>query len=131
MTRKFGDISDAEMDVLQSLWREGPGTVRDLDARLRPVGRAWAYTTIQTLLNRLETKGYVKADKTGPAHVYRSSVTRDRFLSRRLRQLADEVCDGASTPLVAALVRGGKFTSGEIDEFRRLIDEWDNNRGGE
>jgi predicted transcriptional regulator len=123
--RKNAEVSDAEMEVLRTLWEGGPGTVREVDARLQPLKRGWAYTTIQTLLNRLETKGYVKSDKRGLAHVFRAAVSRERFLSQRLQELSEEVCDGTATPLVMALVRGHRFTPAEIEQFRRLIEGLD------
>ncbi len=126
MGGKFGDVSEAEMDVLQALWDGGPGAVREIGARLEPKGRQWAYTTIQTLLTRLESKGYVTSDKSGLAHVFSAAVTRDTFLSRRLLELADELCDGETTPLVMALTQKHKFSKKEIEAFRKLIDRFDN-----
>lgn len=125
MGGKFGDVSEAEMELLQLLWETGPGTVRELDTRLAPKKKQWAYTTIQTLLNRLETKGYVKSDKSGLAHVFRATVTRETFLSRRLLELADELCGGETTPLVMALTEKRKFSKKEIEAFRKLIDQFD------
>ena len=125
MARKFVGVSDAEMAVLRILWAHGPATVREAGVRLKPGKRCWAYTTIQTLLNRLEAKGYVASDKSGPAHVFRAIVTRDNLLFHRLRELADDLCDGTTTPLVKALVQRQRFTAEELDEFRRLIDEID------
>ena len=48
-------IGEAELEVLKVLWDHGPGTVRDVDAHLRRQKRRWAYTTVLTLLQRLET----------------------------------------------------------------------------
>src|SRR5262249_46132258 len=57
-------VSDAELEVMKALWAGGPGTVRELEARLRRKRRKWAYNTILTLLTRLREKGYVSADKS-------------------------------------------------------------------
>ncbi|HOZ46890.1 MAG TPA: BlaI/MecI/CopY family transcriptional regulator [Candidatus Hydrogenedentes bacterium] len=123
MVRKTGDVSDAEMEVLQTLWKEGPATVREVSERLGSGKNSWAYTTVQTLLGRLEAKGSVKSDKTGLAHVFSAAITRERFLSDRLLELADKVCDGTTMPLVMALVDKQRFTADEVAEFRRLLDE--------
>ncbi|MBI4556603.1 MAG: BlaI/MecI/CopY family transcriptional regulator [Candidatus Hydrogenedentes bacterium] len=125
MVRKRAPVSDSELQILHALWKEGPATVRDVSTRLAPQRRPWAYNTIQTLLNRLEAKGYVKADKTGFAHTYRARVTREKFLAQQLRELAEKVCEGTTTPLVAAFVRRHRFRPEEIAEFRRLLDEFD------
>jgi len=116
-------VSDAELEVLKALWADGPGTVRDVGARLRRGKRRWAYTTVQTLLNRLLNKGCVACDKRTVPHVFQASVSREGLMRRGLNQLADDLCDGTATPLVAALVRGSRFSKEELDSFRRLLDE--------
>jgi BlaI family transcriptional regulator, penicillinase repressor len=116
-------ISETELEILKVLWEHGPGTVRALNTLLRQQGRRWAYTTVLTLLQRLESKGYVNSDKSGVAHVFRSAVTRDKLLRQRLRDLANQLCEGTATPLVLALVEGQRFTVEEIDRFRRLLDQ--------
>lgn len=117
-------VSEAEGEVLKVLWEEGPGTVRAVHAELTRRGRAWAYTTVQTLLGRLEGKGYVRCDRSGAAHVFEAAVSRDGLLGERLRGLADQFCDGTTSPLLLALVEGG-LTPEEIQDLRRLIDELD------
>ena len=117
-------ISAAEMEVLRVLWDHGPDTIRGVDAYLQPRQR-WAYTTIQTLLNRLEGKGYVKCDRRNVPHVFSAALSREKLLGQRLSDLADQLCDGAATPLVAALVRHQRFSDSEIAAFRKLLDEAD------
>ncbi len=121
-------ISESERDVLKALWDHGPGTVREVASLLRESGREWAYTTVMTLLGRLETKGFVTSDKSGFAHVFRPAVSRDDVVQQRLEALADEFCDGEPGPLVLALVQGQRFTPEELAEFRRLIDEVEGKR---
>jgi predicted transcriptional regulator len=116
-------ISETEQAVLKVLWEISSGTVREVQEVLRGQGRRWAYTTVQTLLNRLQTKGYAASEKGGPAHVYRAAVSREELLRRRLGDLADELCEGTASPLVLALVEGGRLTPVEIEQFRRLLDE--------
>jgi predicted transcriptional regulator len=115
-------ISETEQAVLKVLWDRGPGTVREVLAALAEQGHSWAYTTVQTLLTRLMGKGYVAADRTGPAHVYRAAVSRGELLQQRLTDLADTFCEGTTSPLMMALVEGGEFTPAEIARFRQLLD---------
>ena len=115
-------ISETELDVLKVLWEQGPGTVREVNALLRKQGRRWAYTTVLTLLQRLEAKGYVASDKSDLAHVFRAAVSRDKLLRQRLKDLANQLCEGTATPLVQALVEGTRFSAEEIQQFRQLLD---------
>ena len=78
--------------------------------------------TVQTLLNRLQGKGFAASEKGGPAHVYRAALSREQFLQGRLHDLANEFCEGTASPLVLALVEGGRFTPDEIERFRQLLD---------
>jgi predicted transcriptional regulator len=114
-------ISQSEREVLIVLWEQGPGTVREIGQRLRRSGRRWAYTTVMTLLGRLEAKGYVSSDKSGFAHVFSAAVSRDDVVQQRLEALAEEFCDGEPAPLLLALVQGHRFNADELAEFRRLI----------
>jgi predicted transcriptional regulator len=122
-------ISDTEQTVLKVLWDLGQGTVREVLAALNAQGHRWAYTTAQTLLTRLLAKGYVAADRSGPAHVYRPAVSRTELLQQRLTDLADEFCEGTTSPLVLALVEGSELSPEEIARFRQLIDKLDQPKG--
>ena len=116
-------VSTTELEVLKALWDRGPSTVRDLAEGLRSDGKQRAYTTVQTLLKRLEEKGYVQTDTSGYAHVFRAAISRDSLVRQRLTDLADQLCEGAATPLVRALVSNHQFSPQEIRQFRAMLDE--------
>jgi predicted transcriptional regulator len=97
---------------------EGRGTVGQVNDRLAERGRQWAYTTVQTLLNRLRAKQVVAVSKQDVAHVYRASVSRNELLTERLNELAGELCEGASAPLVVALVQGKRKQTGGTNTAR-------------
>jgi predicted transcriptional regulator len=115
-------VSKAELEVLKVLWERPSATVREVNAALREQGRDQAYTTVQTLLQRLQAKGYVSSDRGGPANVYRAAVSRDDLVSQRLRELSEQLCDGTSSPLLLALVEGSRLTAEEVRRLRELLD---------
>jgi BlaI family penicillinase repressor len=116
-------LSDAEREALNALWDRGPATVRQLLELIEARGRQWAYSTVATLLRRLESKGYATSESVNGSLVYRAAVSREDLLDRRLKEAAAELCDGAAVPLVLALVQGNRFTTEELDRIRRIIDE--------
>ena len=116
-------ISKSELEILKVLWSHGSGTVRELNRVLGEQGIDWAYTTVLTLLQRMEAKGYVSSEKGQTAYVFRAALSREKLLRLRLWELADEFAGGTATPLVQALVDGHRFTAEEIESFRRLLDE--------
>ena len=114
--------SEGELEVLKTLWGEGPRTVRGVDEALRGRGVRRAYTTVQTLLNRLVAKGHVASAPEGGALVYRAASTRDDLLRDRLRDVADQLCGGEPAPLVLSLVEDLRFTEEELARLRALLD---------
>lgn len=116
-------IPDAELEVLQLLWEHGRATVRDVLDRFPEGDRA--YTTVQTLLTRLEQKGYVKSRKDGRALVYEAKVAREELLTDELRDVASRVTGGKATPLVLNLMEHHKLTKNDIAELRAMLDRLD------
>ena len=114
---KMETISDTELQVLEVLWSTGPGTVRQVNDSLPQ----WAYTTVQTLLTRLERKGYVACDRTGFAHLFSPAVSRDDLLKRKLSDLVQRLAHGTAAPLVLALVEEQKFSPAELEQLQSLV----------
>lgn len=121
MAARRTNISDTELEVLKVLWDHDQATVREILEALPK--KHWAYTTVQTLLARLETKGFVRSERGGPAHVYRAAVSREQLLQQGLSDLSDRLCEGTASPLLLALVEGVRFSPEEIEQFRRLLDQ--------
>lgn len=119
------DLGSAELEVLKVLWEDGPSTVRRAMNTLHERGRSVAYTTVQTMLTRLEQKGFVKSNKTGQAFVYRAAITRDRISRSRVRRLLEQLYDGAAGPLVLQLLRTQRLKPDELEELQELIDRLD------
>ncbi len=119
------ELGGAELDVLRALWDGGPGTVRDVMSHLPARRRSVAYTTVQTLLNRLQQKGYVTSDKSDLAHVFRAKLTRERVQKARLKAMVGQLYDGAVGAMALHLVKTQKLTHEELAELQRLIEELD------
>ena len=117
------DVTDAELDVLRALWDVGPATIRALTDRLYPSGGTSEYATVQKLLERLEGKGHVARTAEGRQNVYHATVEREELVARRLRDTAEELCDGSLTPLITQLVTAGKLSREELRELRRVVDQ--------
>ncbi len=122
MTDRLGELGTAELEVLKTLWDNGPCTVRDVLNHLQERGRRVAYTTVLTFLTRLEQKGFVGSNKSGLAYVYRAKVSRERVSRSRIRSLVSELYDGAAGALVLQLMQNEKLTAEEIDELQKLLD---------
>ena len=119
MGRKPAAVSEAELEILKVLWEHGPASVREVLERLQ--GRKRAYTTVLTLLQRLAAKGCAAFDVREGVNVYRAAVSRDEMIRSRLGEVADDLCDGTRSPLMHALMSGGRFTAEDVAHFRELL----------
>ena len=128
MAPRDGDLGTAELEVLKTLWDEGPCTVRQVLNHLHDQGRRVAYTTVLTFLSRLEQKRFVESDKTDQAYVYRALLSRQKVTTTRLRAVIEQLYDGAAAPMVLQLMREEKFSGDEIAALQNLIDLLDSKR---
>jgi BlaI family transcriptional regulator, penicillinase repressor len=131
MKRTQADVTEAELALLQSLWDQGPATIRRLVERVYAQEGASVYATVQKLLDRLEAKGCGRRDRRGTVHVFEASIDRSDLIGRRLRAVADALCGGSLTPLLTHLVDGGELSEKDRRELRELIDRLDRKRRGE
>ena len=122
-------MSDAEREVLKVLWDDGPLAVRDALARLTERGLEWTRSTVITLLQRLERKGYVLSDKSQHAFIFRAAVSREQEMHLRMQDLAGELCGGDAVPLVLAFAERHRFSAEELARFREMIDSLEAKRG--
>ena len=123
MSQSIADVTDAELAVLQVLWDRGPATIRQITDAVYPQGTAAHYGTVQKLLERLETKGYVRRDRTGMAHTFAAAADRDALIGRRLREMAEKLCGGSLTPLLTHLLRTERLSPQQRRELRDLLDD--------
>jgi len=125
MGRPAQDITESELTILRILWDRGTATIRQLTDVLYPDGEAAQYATVQKLLDRMETKGYVLRDRALYVHVFKAVLDRDQLIGRRLRSLAEMLCDGSLTPLLTHLARAKDLTEKDRLALRVIMEEAD------
>lgn len=111
-----------ELELMQVLWNLGAASVREaLDAL--PSRRRPAYTTVQTMVYRLEEKGALRrVKKIGNAHIFEPAISR-KATHRRLIDELLEVCGGSARPIMAHLVESGKLTLEDIHAMEEKLAE--------
>jgi len=107
---------------MKVIWRLGRATVRDVYHALLE-SRHIAYTTVMTMMNILETKGYLKKEKHDRAYQYRPARPERAVISSMVREFVTRVFDGAPRPLLLHLVKDSRLSAKEREELLRLIDE--------
>ena len=115
-------LTEAEWKVMKVLWRTGAASARDVHDALG-AETEWAYTTVKTILDRLEGKGGVSVRSRANANLYAPLVTRREARLAEIRSTMDRAFDGAFGPLVHFLVSEEKLSEEDRAELKRLLDE--------
>jgi predicted transcriptional regulator len=117
---KLPRLSKLELLIMEALWTAGPSSVREIQESF-PVKERPAYTTVQTMVYRLEGKKAIRrTKKIGNAHIFEALVSR----TAAQRRLIDELLSffgGRSQPVVAHLVEAGKLTLEDVQEAEQML----------
>jgi len=100
-----------ELECLKALWTLGRGSVRDVLEAVR--NRELAYTTVMTVLDRLEKRGGVTRQKHGRAFIYEPKLTRDILRQLAVKDLVDGFFEGSEETLREYLGLTGALQSAE------------------
>lgn len=113
-------LTKLEMEIMEAVWSLGSASVREIQERL-PERKRPAYTTVQTMIYRLEEKGAVRrVKKIGNAHIFEAVVTRKAAHSRLIDELL-HVFGGSPRLLMAQLVETGQLTLEDIRELEGTL----------
>jgi predicted transcriptional regulator len=118
---------DLQEDVMRIVWRLGEGTVDDVRAA-QPKRRRCAYTTIQTVLNRLLERGFLERERRGKAFVYRAAYDESELLARAIEQRLSGASLDARRAVLLNLVE--ELDPDELDDVARLANRIRRERKG-
>lgn len=116
-------LANAELAVMDLLWHEDRLTARQIRERLYPDATKAQHGTVQSLLQRLEDKGFVKRDRHLPVHFFSAVLDRQTYACNELESLAAKLTGGSLAPLITYLVEGEKMSREEIEQLRGILDE--------
>ena len=123
MTSKtLAALSPAETEILRLVWRLGAATVQDVCDALSKE-RSVTYATVQTLLRRLEKKGYIRHAVKGKAHLFCPAAKREDVIKRTVSDFVDRLFGGDPVPLLIHLADHSKLKGEDIRRLKRLIEE--------
>jgi BlaI family transcriptional regulator, penicillinase repressor len=122
MPRKPPQLTEAEFGIMKSLWALGSATVADVRSLMRSeTGADPAYTTVMTLLGRMEKKGAVRVDKTREPFVYRPAFQKASARRERLREFIRSVFDGRADELVLQLVEDEDLSEEDLRRIEKKL----------
>jgi len=112
-------LAERESELMQVLWEHGPSTVGEVHERLKD---ELAYTTVLTILQKLEKKGYVRHEEQGRLHRFMAVISRESAQRSDIRNLAARLFKGSAALLLTQVISDANLSEEDLKRIRRLID---------
>ena len=120
--KNLPQISDAEFEVMNIIWKYAPINTNDIVEQLSK-NKSWNPKTIQTMLFRLEKKGVIKNKKKSRVFVYSPLIKKDAYLERERDTFINRFFDGALNQMVVSYLNKNELTSKEIEDLQAILDK--------
>jgi len=115
-------LTEPEWALMQSIWQRGQATVREVFEDVA-AERDWAYTTVKTMLDRMEQKELLRVRKIGPIKQFSARQPRKKLVPKAVGRFLDRVLDDSLDPLVDYIAKARDLDESDITELRRLLEE--------
>ena len=120
------EISNAEFEVLNIIWKNNPVSAEDIVLSLNKE-KQWHEKTVKTLLNRLVKKQALDFEKSSRKYLYYPLIAREDYTRKESQSFIQRVFAGRVSPLVAGFVKDNSLQKEDIDELKQLIEQWEHN----
>jgi BlaI family penicillinase repressor len=114
----------SELEILRVLWVQGPSTVREVHDALNKKKRT-GYTTVLKMLQIMTEKGSVRRNEDQRAHVYEACEPAEKTKGRLASDVLQRVFEGSASELMMHALEGRQTSHEEIEELRRMLDEYE------
>ena len=122
MTRGTPVPSNAELEILRILWKDGPKTVREVHDALKR-DRDVGYTTVLKTMQVMAEKKLVTRDESERSHVYTAAVEEKSVKRRLVSDLLDKAFDGSAAQLVMQALSDKRASPEDLRKIRKLLNE--------
>lgn len=119
-------LGRVELQIMNVVWEKGTATVYDVKEALSR-GRKPAYSTILTMMRKLEAKGYLEHEVDERTYVYRSTISKEVVRHSMLGDVLDRLFEGSPSLLLNSLVKQNRISEKELRKIRKLIREREQN----
>jgi BlaI family penicillinase repressor len=119
--RSLDDLGDLQKTVMEIVWTLGEASVNQVKTKL--ARRKLAYTTVLSVMQKLDKAGWLTHREEGRAYVYRPVVTRAEAGRSSLRQFIDRVCGGDPMAMFQHLLDDQELSAADLAELRKMIDK--------
>jgi BlaI family transcriptional regulator, penicillinase repressor len=116
-------LGPMETQIMTVVWQKGEATVRDVHEILAGGNRSPAYSTILTMMRKLEVKGYLSHKLNDRTFVYQATISKKEARGSIVGNLLTRLFEGSAVQLLTSLIEEKKVSQDEINQIRNLLNE--------
>ncbi|MEM9681500.1 MAG: BlaI/MecI/CopY family transcriptional regulator [Bacteroidota bacterium] len=120
MAKQQSKPTDAELEILQVLWKDGPNSVRYVNTQLNKM-REVGYTTTLKMMQIMVEKGLLERNTSSRSHIYASAISEETTQHSLVNKLVKQVFQGSPMRLVLQALGNHKASKAELSEIKALI----------
>lgn len=125
--KKLPELSKAEYDILNVLWRQGKLSIREVHDKLYET-HVWAYSTTKTMMDRMVKKGLLEREEFHRIFLYKPLITKPQGLAKWIEFFADRVLGMDYASVVSLFASSKVLSADELEELSSLLNS-DSNKG--
>jgi len=117
------DLGDVQRTVLEIVWERGEASVHDVRKQLGRNGKRLAYTTVLTVMQKLEKAGWLEHRAEGKSYIYTPTLSREQAGAGSVRGLLKRVFGGDAVTMFQHLIRESDLSDEELGTLRKMVEE--------
>lgn len=120
MAKNKPQLTEAEWTIIQIIWRNQPCTAPAVQETLQKQ-KAWTYSTVKTLMDRMVKKGLLKTERIRNLILYSTAVSRKQAQNSEIMKTVKRAFDGAFTPMMQFLLENNDLSPDQLNELEKVI----------
>ena len=120
MAKKNYELNETEWAIIQAVWENEPCTAPAVQELLAD-RKNWTYSTVKTFMDRMVTKGLLKAERFRNLILYSSAITKLQAQKGEVKRTIKRAFDGALTPMMQFMLDNHTLSKKQLDELEALI----------
>lgn len=120
MATKEYELTEAEWDIIQVVWKHEPCAAPTVQEELVTL-RKWTYSTVKTLMDRMAAKGLLTTERIRNLILYRSAITQEDAQRGELMRVVKRAFGGAFTPMMQFMLQSDTFSQEELGKLEAII----------
>lgn len=117
-------LNNSEWLIMEALWQEQPRTLMQLVREMKEK-QGWSKSTTNTMLRRMQEKGYISYEEGEKARLYSTDLKREEVVIRETESFLKRTYGGSLGMLVNAFVENNQLTEKDIEELRQILHKAD------